>query len=402
MYRYIVDESGVLVGQGEMPWISDELAHRKHAIEMLRSGLGLSEVSKLCGVSRQTVHKWRGRHQERGNRGLANLSRAPKKHALAVSDDMRKLVVRLRRRTNEGPRKIRTYIENLNIDEKTPAISTLSLILKAEGLSAPASKRRHAPRLESPRRLTEAAAPNDVWTIDFKGDFSVGTSTCYPLTVQDRFSRALLAIRGETGTRTEATNAAMWRLFRTHGLPGVIRSDNGTPFVSTQSPAGLTQVSTVWIRLGIVTERTKPATPSDNGRHERFHKTLKHHTAKPPAKTFAAQQKRFDRFRKHFNEVRPHEALDMQTPHSLFAPSIRSCPGSVPEVEHLNAQHILRIYADGGSMFRGSRFHAGMAFAKQSIALLEKAEDIYTMSYGPVHLGFLNMRGKEGRFHQAP
>lgn len=390
------------MGQGEMPWITDEIAHRKHAIEMLKSGVGPVAVSELCGVSRQTLHKWQRRYRVSGSRGLVELSRAPKHHPQVVSDEMKRRIGQVRRKTKEGPKKIRIYLEGLNLEEKVPSASTIGLILKAKGLSKPASKRRHAPKPEGPRRLTEAQAPNDVWTIDFKGEFSVGRSTCYPLTVQDRFSRAILAIKGETGTYTEATNSQMWRLFREHGLPSVIRCDNGTPFISTQSPAGLTQVSSVWVRLGIVTERTLPATPSENGRHERFHRTLKKHTANPPANTFGAQQKRFDRYRKHFNYVRPHEALEMKTPISFYEASPRSCPALLPEIEHSNAQHILGIYADGGAMYRGSRFYLGRAFANQTVGLVEKADDIYTISYGPVYLGFLNLRSKEGRFHQAP
>lgn len=385
-----------------MPWINDELTHRKHAIQMLRSGLGPVAVSEACGVSRQTLHKWQRRFDEDGSRGLVNLSRAPTKHALAVSDEMRRLVLRYRKKTDEGPRKIRTYLQGLKLDEKIPAASTIALIIKAKGLSKPPSRKRHAPPVEAAAHLTESSAPNEVWTVDFKGDFTIGRASCYPLTVQDRFSRSVLAIKAETGTRTEATCAQMWRLFRANGLPAVIRHDNGTPFVSTKSPAGLTQVSAIWVRLGIISERTRPATPSDNGRHERFHKTLKHHTAKPPAKNLLAQQKRFDRYRKHFNEVRPHEALDMQTPASIYMSSPRICPDFVPEIEHPNAQKILKVFADGGAMFKGLRFHAGMAFSRSTIGLLEQADDIYTMTYGPVYLGFLDFRGKEGSFHQAP
>lgn len=385
-----------------MPWITDEIAHRRHAMDMLESGLGPVAVSELCGVSRQTIYKWQRRYERDGSDSLQNRSRAPKQHAQAVSDSMRNQIVRLRRKTGDGPKKIRVYLERLLLEEKVPSASTIGLILKARDLTKAAPKRRHAPKPDGPRRLTEAQAPNDVWTIDFKGEFSVGKSTCYPLTVQDRLSRASLAIKAGTGTYTETTNSKMWSLFRAHGLPSVIRCDNGTPFISTRSPAGLTQVSSIWVRLGIVVERTLPATPSENGRHERFHRTLKKHTANPPAKNLNAQQKRFDRFRKHFNEERPHEALEMKTPASLYEESPRQCPAGLPEIEHPNAQHIHRIYADGNTIYRGCRFHVGMAFATQTVGLIEKADDVYAMTYGPVYLGFLDLRRKQGRFHQAP
>jgi hypothetical protein len=51
-----------------------------------------------------------------------------------------------------------------------------------------------------------------------------------------------------------------------------------------------------------------PCLRKQNGRHERMHRTLKEDTAKPPAPTLTAQQKKFDRFRLVFNHERPHEA----------------------------------------------------------------------------------------------
>ena len=85
------------------------------------------------------------------------------------------------------------------------------------------------------------------------------------------------------------------RVFRQYGLPEVIRTDNGTPFAS-RGLGGLSRLSYWWIRLGIYPERIEPDHPEQNGRHERMHKTLKDHTAKPPAKNIVAQQKCFNDF----------------------------------------------------------------------------------------------------------
>ena len=79
-------------------------------------------------------------------------------------------------------------------------------------------------------------------------------------------------------------------VFREYGLPKRIRSDNGAPFAS-RAIAGLSRLSIWWTKLGIEVERIPPGTPSANGRQERFHRTLKQHTAQPPAATRRAQQR---------------------------------------------------------------------------------------------------------------
>jgi transposase InsO family protein len=83
--------------------------------------------------------------------------------------------------------------------------------------------------------------------------------------------------------------------FREHGLPLVIHTDRGTPFAS-RAPGGLSRVSMEWVKLGIVPERSPPASPQDNGRHERMPSTLKQATLAPPERNPRLQQEAFDRF----------------------------------------------------------------------------------------------------------
>lgn len=103
------------------------------------------------------------------------------------------------------------------------------------------------------------------------------------------------------------------RAFQEYGMPAVIRTDNGPPFAST-ALGGLSRLSIWWIKLGIVPERIVPGHPEQNGRLERFHRTLKAETATPPAATLRAQQRSFNAFRTEYNRDRPHEALDQRPP----------------------------------------------------------------------------------------
>ncbi|PSJ48702.1 integrase core domain-containing protein, partial [Kumtagia ephedrae] len=82
----------------------------------------------------------------------------------------------------------------------------------------------------------------------------------------------------------------------TFGLPDRLRLDNGSPWGSTGA-GGLTGLSVKWLKLGIALEFITPASPQENGRHERMHGTLKADTLNPPAATPAEQQRRFDAFR---------------------------------------------------------------------------------------------------------
>jgi transposase InsO family protein len=71
-----------------------------------------------------------------------------------------------------------------------------------------------------------------------------------------------------------------------------------------------------------------PGKPQVNGHHECMHRTLKEKTASPPARDAAEQQRRFHRFRQHYNAERTHEALGQQPPASRWRPSPRIYTGS--------------------------------------------------------------------------
>src|SRR3972149_4380037 len=122
------------------------------------------------------------------------------------------------------------------------------------------------------------------------------------------------------------------RAFQEYGLPDVIRTDNGAPFAS-QAIHRLSRLHVWWIKIGVYPELILPGHPQQNGRHERFHKTLKEGTARPPASSPKAQQGRFNRFVREYNEERPHEALGQEPPASVYRASFRPYPERIPELE---------------------------------------------------------------------
>ena len=221
-----------------------------------------------------------------------------------------------------GPRKLKRVLEREEPQRPWPASSTIGALLAREGLVVARKKRRRAPPYTQP--FAEANAPNRVWCADFKGWFQTGDGQRIdPLTITDACSRYLLRCQQVRKTNGEHVQAIFESAFRECGLPWAIRTDNGPPFAS-RAVAGLSRLAVWWMKLGIVPERIAAGHPEQNGRHERMHRTLKQETAAPPAANRRAQQRAFDRFRREYNEERPHEALGMETPSAVYTRSARA------------------------------------------------------------------------------
>jgi hypothetical protein len=209
-----------------------------------------------------------------------------------------------------------------------------------------------------------------VWAVDHKGWVTLGDGgRCEPLTVADAYSRFLLGVSAGASTREAEARPAMERAFREYGLPEVMRSDNGTPFASA-SPTGLTVLSAWWIKLGIRPERIRPGKPQENGRLERLHRTLLE-AMSPPAKTRRAQARRFDAFRREYNEERPHEALDQLPPLRFHTPSLRKFPDRLPEPEYPDGLVVRKVRSNGEIKWRGRLVPVSSALVGEAVALEE-------------------------------
>lgn len=179
--------------------------------------------------------------------------------------------------------------------------------------------------------------------------------------------------------------------FREFGLPTTILSDNGAPFASATF-SGLTHLSAWWLELGIQLRRIEPGRPEQNGRLERLHRTLKHETATPASFNMSTQQRVFNRFRDEFNNERPHEALDNETPASHFAPSSRPLPSRPPTPDYDSAFTPYRLNARGELQLNRFRFTVSSALKKKLIALEPIDDGVWKLwFYGHV-LGSFNER----------
>jgi len=352
--------------------------------------LSRAAICRRYGVSGKTGYKWFAAYKRLGVAGLADRSRAPHNQPHAVDAETVGAILGARaQHPSWGERKLKAWLEREQSGRKWPCASSIGAVLKRYGLTSPPQRRRRASPSQQP--LAEARDANEIWAIDFKGWFRTGDGRrCDPLTLSDVHTRYLLRCQGVDETGAAFVRPLLEAAFREYGLPARIRSDNGPPFAST-GVGGLSRLSVWWLRLGIALERIEPGHPEQNGRHERMHRTLKQETAQPPQRTLRAQQRAFDRFRLEYNEERPHEALEMATPGSLYAPSARPFPGRLPEMEY-PAGFAMRIVERHGDVhWRYGRFFLGEALAGETVGL-EELEDGWRVWFGPLPLAHLDAR----------
>ena len=333
---------------------------------------GDETMTDLCaryGISRTWGYELVKRYRTFGATGLVPRSRAPLRHGRAMAREVAMAILELRsQRPRWGPKKLRAVLERDHPELAWPAASTIGDLLRRHGLSQPRRRRRRPLPLERP--FAPVRAPNDLWCIDFKGWFRTGDGQrCDPLTLSDADSRFLLLCRHvspDTAGVAPLVDAAM----KQYGLPLAIRSDNGPPFAG-RGAGGLTRLAVKWIKLGIRIERTDPAAPQQNARHERMHATLKAETAAPPASTIAAQQRRFQRFRADFNTQRPHEALGQNTPDSRYQPSSRPYPRRIEDPVYDADHAVRRVRSNGQIKWRGEHIFLSEALIGEPVGIAQ-------------------------------
>jgi transposase InsO family protein len=305
-------------------------------------------------------------------------------------------IVALRRRFPRfGPKKLRAKLLAERPAVDWPAASTIGDLLKREGLIvAKARRRRPWPQGAI---VAGAAGPNGEWSIDFKGWFRTRDGArCDPLTVQDTASRYLLAARIVAPTGA-GVRAALERVFADVGLPKAIRCDNGAPFGSTGA-GGLSRLAVWWLKLGIDPRYIPPSSPQDNGRHERMHRTLKDETARPPAATVAAQQARFEAFRRSYNAERPHEALEQTPPAQHWRPSRRRLPARLEEPWYDADHEVRRVRPTGEIKWRGEQVFIGEALAGELVGLAELENGGHVVRFCDRNLGVIDRAARFLRF----
>lgn len=378
-----------------MPWLeTNPMDQRMRFLEDVRlARLSMTELCAHFQISRKTGYKWIAREAEEGRRGLADRSRAPHHCPHKISDEMATLLCEFRIQHDDwGARKLLTVLQRRHPRRHDwPAPSTVADLLQREGLVR--RNRRRRARVEHPGAAhMQTEAPNDCWTTDFKGEFRTGDGIyCYPLTIADLHARFLLDCHGRYSTKTVTAWPVFEAAFREYGLPWVMRSDNGPPFATT-SIHGLSKLSVWWMRLGIRHDRITPGTPSENGAHERMHRTLKRRAIRPARATMGAQQRAFNAFRTEFNEERPHESLGMATPASVYTPSPRPYPARLPVPEYPGHFTVKKITTGGTFRFGNRVLYLANALTDELVGLDEVDDGIWHIHFNTVLIATLDER----------
>lgn len=376
-----------------MPWDHRSIMDQKRLFvaDYLTRSFTIVELSQRYGISRPTAYKWIHRFLNRGYVGLDELPRRPSQCPHRTPDELVEAMLELRRRhPTWGPKKLLKILAGRRPSAAWPSRSTVADILKRHGLVE--AKRRRLYPGHPGRPMTAMRQPNDVWCADYKGEFKTRDGIyCYPLTVTDGRSRYLLECKALPSTEHALAKPVFAGLFRRYGLPAIIRTDNGTPFAST-AIGRLSRLSVWWIRLGISPELIEPGKPAQNGRHERMHRTLKRETTRPPAASLRGQQLRFNRFREEFNNERPHEALDQETPASVYKRSNREYPERTPRVEYPEHFEKRLVSRNGGFRWASDRVPITQTLEGEYVGLEEVDDGRWDVYFGHVRLGQMDER----------
>ena len=352
----------------------------------------MAELCRRFGVSRPTGYKWISRFEEEGCPGLEDRSRAPHRHPNGTPQDQVDRIIRMKGLHSDwGPVTLRDRLRRIHPQEVWPAASTFGEILKRRGLVRPRQRRRHTPAYTQP--FAQVLAPNDVWSSDYKGHFAMGDGRrCWPLTISDNFSRFLLGCQGLYGPSLKATRRWFERCFIDYGLPRAIRTDNGFPFAAPVL-GGLTPLSIWWLKLDILPERIDPGEPQQNGRLERFHRTLKAATATPPKGNLAAQQRAFNGFRAEYNEERPHRALgEGRCPVDLHERSSRSYPSRLPEVVYPDGYEVRKVKHGGYMKWHGQMVYVTKYLLGEHVGMRPLEHDRWELFFCRLPLGIFDAR----------
>jgi len=379
-----------------MAW--ENLTVEQQRLQVVQSYIeGSSSMTDLClkyDIARKTAYKWYHRFLEEGVEGLKDLSKAPHSpHCLYSINQIDEALDFKRKHLRWGPKKILVKLKEKYPSQDWPCATRLYEFFKKYDL---VTKKRIKPRVPATAPLGELLANNDTWAVDFKGSFLTGDGyRCEPLTITDSFTRYLIRCTHLHRRGVEYVWPVFDEAFKEYGLPKRMRSDNGPPFGSP-GLGRLTKLSVKLIQAGVIPEWIRPGHPEENGRHERFHLTLKQDVASPPKGTLALQIQAMSEFQQEYNFDRPHEALNMTTPGSNYQVSPRIWNGILRSPEYDSREmNIRKVQPNANISFWNRDHYLTEALIGEYIGLKEVLDDEFEIYYGPLCIGKLTKDGIE-------
>ena len=355
-----------------MPWKEVSIMSQRLEFVTLAAAEN-ANIRHLCrcfDISSATAYKWLRRFQASGASGLEDRSRRPHQSPSRSPAEMEEAIIKLRgQHPAWGGRKLETRLLTLG-HTGVPSPSTITAILRRHQLLDPKESVKH----QAFQRF-ERAAPNELWQMDFKGEFKLPQGRCYPLTILDDHSRFAVALQACARNTKDITQTALIQVFRCYGLPDWITCDNGSPWGSG-GRSYYTALGVWLLRLGIGISHSRPHHPQTQGKDERFHRTLEAEVLRYQQGASLAQwQRHFDQWRVVYNTERPHEALSMAVPAARYQPSNRPYPEQLPAIEYGPADIVRKVRHYGHIKYEGCEYHVGSAFYGLHVALRQTTTD---------------------------
>jgi transposase InsO family protein len=313
---------------------------------------------------------WLERYREGGVAAIAERSRRPHHSPDKTAEELEQRVVLLRQCYPDwGARKLEVLLGRQGIELPS---STIHRILLRRGLVRDAD--RHRPAV----RRFEREQPNELWQMDFKGPKN-WPKACTALSVIDDHSRYLVALEATARPEGQLVRQHLIRAFEECGLPEAMLMDHGIPWWQAQSFAGATRLSLWLMRQGIALHFSGIRHPQTQGKVERFHGSMEralNHRGVPAE----GHQQWLDEFRREHNHIRPHEALQMQTPASRWQPSPRSYQPNPPAWQYPEGAWTLKVDNHGTIDIRELPYRISKALIGERVRILP-VEDRYLIYY---------------------
>ena len=363
-------------------------------------------MTSLCErfkISRPTGYKLIKRYQKEGKGCLGFTSRAPNSTPHKTPKDVEDAIIKLRKKhPNWGARKLKVLLEKQFRKIKIPSETTINAVMKRNQLIQPRRRRSYKDPKLYPK--FDPQMPNEIWSADYKGKFKIGNKRyCYPLTICDSNSRYILGIKCHYRPDYKSVKSKYIKVFREYGFPNYMHTDNGTPFGSIISPKRFSRLCYWLIDIGIKPVFSDPGCPQQNGRHERMHRDLKAYCKYDIQNTLSKQQKVMDNFMQEYNEVRPHEALNMNTPEVIHSKSIRVYREKKMQYDYPLHFRITKVCINGAARWGAYNWLFVSNAAKgRYIGVEEIGNGIWNVYYRDVLLGYFDeklIKAKETYLH---
>jgi len=365
-----------------MPWKEmNAVSLREEFVRLaIQPGSNIRELGRRYQICPRTAYKWLKRFEQEGRDGLVDRSRRPKHIPVRTDEKIVARVLEVREETGWGGRKIARLLSDQGC-QPVPHPNTVTDILRRAGKLDESECSQHEPvqRFERP-------AANELWQMDFKGHFPMVSGRCHPLTILDDHSRFCVGLKA-CGNETGATvQGHLETVFRLYGLPQAILCDNGGPWGSGYPQPELSHLAVWLVRLGIQPVHGRPSHPQTQGKGERFHRTLKRELLQGRSFMDLEEcQRHFNVWRDRYNLVRPHEALDLDTPVQHYQPSHRPFPEQLPPIEYASSALVRKVQFNGEVTYHDREYQVGKGLVGEYVELRptekEGQFDVYFCSF---------------------